>query len=165
MAQLNVASTSLLSASTYDRAIKEKVLSASRTQWSSILLWDGYRIEKWQADFRVLLCQADRQRRAGRKSERLLMNRVQLPQGNWIRIINLGYITTEEELQTWLAERGICLPIEHIWKPADTHTAVVCFTNKDIENLVTWLIGTDPFPSDRGATRRPIVEAMKGSEK
>jgi hypothetical protein len=76
-----------------------------------------------------------------------------LPKGSWVRIINLGFAATPLDVQKWLEKRGIYLPIEQIAKGTNTHTATLCFQNKDIADLVRWIMENAEFDG-----RMPIIE-------
>jgi hypothetical protein len=77
-----------------------------------------------------------------------------LPHGSWVRVMNLGFASTPSDVQKWLEERGIYLPIEQISKGSNTTTATLCFQNKDIADLVRWIMENATF-----GDRAPEIEA------
>ena len=64
----------------------------------------------------------------------------QLPPGDWITFVGLTLQTTDEEFQTFLADCGLNVPVEHISISAGqsgrSAGAIISLSREDVCNLV-----------------------------
>ena len=72
-----------------------------------------------------------------------------LPKGSWFKVDGLSQTVSPEQLQAWLHERGICLPLEQIDKTPRFDSATICFTPDDFVALFNWLLGEDTLTDVR----------------